>query len=229
VTFTVLLREPGAGIIAAATASRSLAVGNAVLAVDPAVGAVASQAWTNRALRHRMLDALHDGQDAAAVVARIDEWDAEPPLRQVAALPLRGAPAARTGEGTTAWAGHRVLDDAVVVGNLLTGPEVADAMVARVAGERLPAADATRTALAAARLLLATLESGQAAGGDRRGQQSAALVVAIAEPGRHWPAEALIDLRVDDDPKPLPELGRLLSLRGAELADARGPLSSREG
>ena len=55
------------------------------------------------------------------------------------------------------------------------------------------------------------------------------LVVAIAEPGRHWPAEALIDLRVDDDPEPLRELGRLLSLRGAELADARGPLSSREG
>jgi uncharacterized Ntn-hydrolase superfamily protein len=235
-TYTALVRVPAAGLIGAASASRSLALGNAVLAVDPALGAVASQAWTNRLLRHRLLDALAAGEDAAAAVARIPEWDEDAELRQVAVLPLTGEPAACTGAETTAWSGHRILSDAVVAGNLLTGPEVLDAMAACLTGERTEesgdrteeSGDRTDGGVAAfARLLIRTLGAGEGAGGDRRGRQSAAIAIATTPQERRWPPELVIDLRVDDHEEPVAELTRLLELRLDDIAELRGDLSSR--
>ncbi|MDF2560255.1 MAG: hypothetical protein K0R99_1701 [Microbacterium sp.] len=199
-TYTVLARNPSARLIGAATASRSLAVGNAVISVDPAAGAVASQAWTNRALRGQMLAAIANGSSAADAVAAVAEWDDAPELRQVAALGWSGAPAARSGSSISAWAGDEVLRDAVVAGNLLTGRVVLDAM-SHVLADPLEQEDTA----AFTRRLLASLTSGEAAGGDARGRQSAAVVVATRQ-------DIVVDLRVDDHPDPLAELSRLLSL-----------------
>lgn len=203
VTFTVLARDERGDVFGAATASRSLAVGNAVIAVDPAVGAVASQAWTNRALRGYLLDRLRAGDRASDAVAGISARDDEPELRQVSALARTGEPAARTGGRTSAWAGHAVLADAVVSGNLLAGPEVLDAMGREWSARKGGAGDA----VAFARALVAVLREGEGAGGDARGRQSAAVLVARAD------GAVEVDLRVDDHADPLAELARLVELQ----------------
>ncbi|MDQ1122566.1 DUF1028 domain-containing protein [Microbacterium trichothecenolyticum] len=198
-TFTVLARDGER--IGAATASRSLAVGASVIAVDPAVGAVASQAWTNRGLRALLLGELRAGASAEAAVQRVPEWDAGEALRQVGALPWDGIGAARSGVDISAWAGARITPDAVFVGNLLAGAGVLDAMATAWA-------DAAGTDLADR--LLAVLRAGDDAGGDARGRQSAALLVASR-------AETVLDLRVDDHADPLCELARLRRLADAPV------------
>lgn len=218
-TFTVLARHPQSGLLGAATASRSLAVGNAVPAVRPGVGAVASQAWTNRALRGLLLDATDAGADAQTAIDRIAEWDAGAPLRQALLLPVRGAGAAHTGAETTPWTGHLVLEDAIVAGNLLAGPEVLEAM--RDALAPLHGLDAGSPDAAArfAAVLVDVLAAGESAGGDLRGRQSAAVLVAGATE-----ADATVDLRVDDHAEPLAALARLVELRAADL---RGNVTAR--
>ncbi|MDF2046950.1 DUF1028 domain-containing protein [Microbacterium sp. Kw_RZR3] len=194
-TFTVLARDTRRGLIGAATASRSLAVGASVIAVDPAVGVAASQAWTNRALRGRLLTAMREGSTAAEAVASVPSWDDGHALRQVAALAWDAPGAARSGESITAWAGQATATDAVFVGNLLTGPEVLEAMNdAWVRGEG-DFADR----------LIEVLRAGEAAGGDARGRQSCALLIAS-------PEDTVLDLRVDDHDEPLAELARLRTL-----------------
>ncbi|WP_261799188.1 DUF1028 domain-containing protein [Microbacterium wangchenii] len=212
VTYTVLARDRRGGLIGAATASRSLAVGNAVITVDPRVGAVASQAWTNRELRGFLLERLRAGVAAADAVEMIGEQDDRPELRQVAALAWEGAPGARTGAQTSGWAGHLVLPDAVVAGNLLTHAEVLGAMATA-----LSSAPAAPDAVEFARHLVAVLAGGEQAGGDLRGKQSAAVVVARAEGG------IVVDLRVDDHPDPVTELARLVELRASDAADLSRP------
>lgn len=207
-TFTLLAVDRDAGLLGAATASRSLAVGNAVIAVDPGLGAVASQAWTNRALRHHLLAALADGADARGAIARLPEHDARPELRQAAAVDLAGITAAHTGEATSGWAGHRLAPGLVALGNLLTGPEVLEAM--RSAWRRSAASEP----LGFAARLLDALEAGDAAGGDARGRQSAAVQsAAILRGERQSPPELAVDLRADDHAAPIAELRRLLSLQ----------------
>jgi len=197
-TFTVLARDTRHGLIGAATASRSLAVGASVIAVDPAVGVAASQAWTNRALRGRLLGAMREGRTAAEAVASVPTWDEGHVLRQVAALGWTSPGAARSGDAITPWAGQSTTTDAVFAGNLLTGPEVLEAMSAAW----------VRSSGDLAARLIEVLRAGEAAGGDARGRQSAAVLVAS-------PADTLLDLRVDDHEDPLVELGRLHRLSAA--------------
>lgn len=215
-TFTLIAVDREHGLLGAATASRSLAVGNAVIAVDPAVGVVASQAWTNRTLRHRMLAAIADGDDAQAAVDRVPSWDDEAGLRQVAALDLRGGTAAWTGDRTSAWAGHSVTRDHAVLGNLLVGPGVLDAMSGAYsdAATTLPEVDPS-TPLGFAARLLAALEAGDLAGGDLRGRQSAAVVAARVTGEREHPPLLAVDLRADDHERPVAELLRLLRVQAA--------------
>lgn len=220
-TFTLLALDRAAGLVGAVTASRSLAVGNAVLAIDPAVGAVASQAWTNRALRGRMLDALAAGESPEAVVRRVTEWDEKPGLRQTAALDLTGRTGAWVGSRTSAWTGQRQGVDYVTVGNLLTGQDVLDAVADSFERGGADAGESensrTRPVAAFARRLLAALHAGQSAGGDARGRQSAAVLVSRKQEFRMHPAEFAIDLRVDDHTHPVDELDRLLELRIRDL------------
>lgn len=210
-TFSLVLAVPASGLLAAATASRSLGVGNAVPAVRPGVGAVVSQAWTNRSLRGRVLDLLASGGGPDEAVAAIPGWDAEHDLRQVAVVDARGRGAAHTGAACSSWAGSRVVAGAsvrgVVVANLVVAEQVAAAAAATAA------AGDPRDAGGLAHLVLAALEAGQWAGGDVRGQQSAALVVGSGEPQGWCPPDLDVDLRVDDDAEPLAALGRLLRAR----------------
>ncbi|WZH36816.1 MAG: DUF1028 domain-containing protein [Microbacterium enclense] len=194
-TFTVLARDARHGLIGAATASRSLAVGASVIAVDPAAGVVASQAWTNRSLRGRLLTAMREGRSAAHAVASVPSWDEGHALRQVAALAWTSPGAARSGDAITPWAGDSTTTDAVFAGNLLTGPEVLEAM-----------SDAwVRSEGDLADRLIEVLRAGEAAGGDARGRQSCALLIASAE-------DTVLDLRVDDHDDPIAELRRLRRL-----------------
>lgn len=226
-TFTLLAADPGAGLLAAASASRSLAVGNAVIAVDPAVGAVASQAWTNRELRARMLDALAEGRSPAEVVAQVPVWDEGAELRQVAAMTPSGGGDARTGHETTPWAGARVRPGLVVLGNLLTGAEVLDAVVRGydafedpTASERATARDEpSADVVLLARRVVAAMLAGEAAGGDRRGRQSAAVVVTRVRQHRVFPPQLDLDLRVDDAADPLQRLARLVEAQVQVLTE----------
>ncbi len=212
-TYTILAALPHHGLLGAATASKSLAVGNSVLGLVPSIGVVASQAWTNRALRGRLLDGLRRGVDPAQLVERVPEWDTQESLRQVAALSVSGRGAARTGAGTTPWAGHRVLPGLVVAGNVLDGPHVLDDMVAEFGAH--PVDDDASFAFA----LVHALRAGERAGGDRRGRQSAAVMVGTIVPDSLYPPDLTVDLRVDDHTDPLEELERTLRLwRSADVS-----------
>ena len=211
-TYTVLALDTTRTAIGVATASCALAVGAAVPGLDPKVGAVASQAWTNELLRGRVLAAVRSGDSPAAALERLEEWDDEVELRQVGVLGIDGRGSAFTGRATTAWRGHEVDDGVVTLGNVLTGSEVLGA----VREALVSSAPAGVDALAAA--LVGALAAGEAAGGDSRGRQSAAVLV--AEVG----AEVLeYDLRVDDTADPVAELGRLVRLRAQARAKVSAP------
>lgn len=238
-TFSFLARDASGTLLGVATASRSLAVGAGVPALDPAAGVVVSQAWTNRVLRHLVLTALRHGANAADALGRALGRDEGGRYRQLAVVARDGSVAAWTGQDTTAWAGHRTGSGWAAAGNLLTGPEVLDAMV-RCYGTNAPpscttsdptskpAADnnANPGPIAHARRLLAALQAGEAAGGDARGRQSAALLVARVQPVAQLPPELVIDLRVDDDPDPISRLEHLLRLRANDLSQPSNGLTA---
>src|SRR5699024_7724526 len=211
-TYTVLALDATRSAIGVATASCALAVGAAVPGLDPKVGAVASQAWTNELLRGRVLAAVRSGDSPAAALDRLESWDDEVELRQVGVLGIDGRGAAFTGRATTAWRGHEVDDGVVALGNVLTGPEVLGAAQRAL----VSSAPAGVDALAAA--LVIALAAGESAGGDSRGRQSAAVLVASVG------ADVLeYDLRVDDAADPVSQLGRLVGLRARVRATVSAP------
>lgn len=216
-TFSVTARCARSGAFGVAVATRVPAVGSVVPHVRAGVGAIATQALTNPYIGIHGLDLLAAGGDAVRTRDAIAAWDPDIERRQFALVDAAGGVAAYTGAATHDHAGHRLGDGVVIAGNLLTGPEVLDAMVATYDDAAAPADDAARDAggaadafaaaeLAFAERLLRTLEAGQAAGGDRRGKQSAALRVVRDE------AYAFVDLRVDDHADPIPELRRLFGV-----------------
>ncbi|MBF4160775.1 DUF1028 domain-containing protein [Nocardioides acrostichi] len=210
-TLSLVVAVPKAGLLAAATASFSLSVGNSVPAVWPGVGAVVSQAWTNRSLRGRLLAHLAAGARPDQAVATLGALDPEPTLRQVGLVDAAGRSAWHTGSACTPFAGEIDLGTAVhgvVLGNLLVGRTTLEA-TAGVLGDAPPPQRPGELAA----LALTALRAGQRAGGDSRGQQSAALLVG-AGPAQDWtPPDLAVDLRVDDHHRPLEELARLLELR----------------
>lgn len=209
-TFTILARSSASGLIAAATASYSLAVGNAVPAVIPGVGAVASQAYTNRSLRHRMLDELGSGATPETSIAAMSSIDPDIECRQLAALNFAGNGAAHTGNRCSAWAGHYVGEGFVLAGNLLGGEEVLQVMADALSQD----GPQEWTPVAFAGFVLDALAAGDKAGGDMRGRQSAAIVVGSDSGGNLYSPDLSVDLRADDSPEPIAELRRLLALVG---------------
>lgn len=215
-TFTILASDPERRLLGAATASYSLAVGAGVPLLRPGVGAVASQAYTNRSLRQSSLDALANGATPDQVIAELPSRDPGYSQRQLALIAADGSTAVHTGTDCSQWAGSVLGTNLVAAGNLLAGPDVLAAM--RAAFDRARSTYAlTHDALsdddhtaAFARALVEALAAGEAAGGDSRGKQSAALLVAS---GAGIPQEThhiAIDLRADDHPEPVTELSRLL-------------------
>lgn len=210
-TYSVVLAVPAAGLLGAATASCSLGVGNAVPAVRPGVGAVVSQAWTNRSLRGRLLDALVEGDAPDQALAGLPGLDPDHAIRQLAVVDARGGTAVHTGSSCSSWAGAVPVVGGGAVGtacaNLVHGAGVVEAMAAAVNAHPAPT-----DAPGLANLLLAMLQAGEAAGGDVRGQQSAAMLVGQGAEQGWCPPDLEVDLRVDDHPEPLVELARLLAL-----------------
>jgi len=186
------------------------------------VGAVATQASGRGAYGPEILDLLAGGAEPAAAIERALAGDARRETRQLGAVDVAGRAAAFTGSECSDWAGDRTGSGYAVQGNILAGEDVVTEMArAFEAG----------TGLLAERLL-AALEAGQAAGGDRRGQQSAALLVERpgGMPGSGEGVDRYVDLRVDDHPKPIRELGRLLELhtRWRLMMEAVEPYERRD-
>ncbi len=209
-----------------AVASKFLAVGSAVPAAWAGPGAIATQAWANLAYRPQAGRLLSAGRSAADTLAALVEGDPDARLRQAGVVSRTDA-ATYTGADCTDWAGGIAEDDVAIQGNILAGPEVVAAMHGAwraYAGERLP------------ERLLAVLAAGDAAGGDRRGRQSAALYVASAGAG-YGGDDIEVDLRVDDHMSPVAELDRLLRLHRlyfdapdeASMLPLEGPLAAEVG
>jgi uncharacterized Ntn-hydrolase superfamily protein len=200
-TFTVVAHDLETGDFGIAVASRALAAGSVVPWARAGIGAVATQAGANVTYGPRGLDLLARGHPPEDVVAALTGADPHAAHRQVAVMDARGHAALFTGGECQPWAGGTSGAHYACLGNILAGPEVVAAMAAAL--EATPGDLDVR--------LLAALFAGQGAGGDRRGRQSAAMLV-VREPGAFWHDDRRLDLRVDDHADPIAELGRLLNV-----------------
>ncbi|MFF5180023.1 DUF1028 domain-containing protein [Micromonospora sp. NPDC000316] len=202
-TFSLVARSADGRLHGVVVASKFLAAGALVPAAEAEVGALATQAHVNLAYRPQGLALLRTGVAAADVVAGLVAADGDRAHRQLGVVGASGPGASWTGPACHPWAGGRTGDGWAAQGNILTGPEVVDALAdAWLAGSTLPFAER----------LVAALRAGDEAGGDRRGRQSAGLLVVERGGGYGGTSDVLVDLRVDDHPEPIAELGRLLGV-----------------
>jgi uncharacterized Ntn-hydrolase superfamily protein len=203
-TFSIVARSADGESWGVAVASRFLAVGSVVPAAVAGIGAMATQADANVAYKGLALSHLDDGATAAVALTRLLEEDDGRDHRQVGIVDCDGNAATHTGASCLDWAGGVTGDGCAIQGNILAGSEVVDAM--------LTAYDAAPADSPLARRLLSALAAGELAGGDRRGRQSAALLVVREGAGYGGRDDVAVDLRVDDHPEPITELARLLGL-----------------
>lgn len=203
-TFSIVARSTDGESWGVAVASKFLAVGSVVPAAVAGIGAVATQAQANVAYKGLALSHLDEGATAEVALARLLEEDPGHDHRQVGIVDSEGNAATYTGHQCFDWAGGEAEHGVAIQGNILAGPEVVQAMKA--------AWDESSDEPGLARRLLATLQAGDQAGGDRRGRQSAALIVVRDEAGYGGGDDVAVDLRVDDHPEPCIELERLLDL-----------------
>lgn len=201
-TFSLVARDPDTGDLGVVVASRFLAVGAYVPTAVAGVGAVASQSYVNTTFGPRAVEMLRRGASPDDCVAEFRATDDAFESRQFGIVAADGRSATFTGSGCHPWAGGVAGEGFAAQGNILAGPEVVDALVRGVARRDLPFPERLVAALAAA----------DEAGGDRRGRQSAALLVVGEGKGYAGLTDRWIDLRVDDHPAPVEELGRLLRL-----------------
>ncbi|BBK40006.1 pilus assembly protein [Allostella vacuolata] len=211
-TWSIVARDPKAGAFAVAVTTRAFAVGARCPFVMSDVGALSTQALSNPLYGRRGLALLQAGVPAPDVVRLLTDADTGRDHRQVHVVDREGGTAAWTGSSCIPWCGHETAENVSIAGNMLAGPEVvAETMRVYRAGRRLPLAER----------LLRALDAGQAAGGDKRGRQSAALLIFAGE------EYAQIDLRVDDHPDPLIELRRLYQVAEGRYAVMRRFTASR--
>lgn len=204
-TFSIVGRDPETGAMGCAVESRYFAVGAVVPWGEADVGVVATQANVNVGYGPKGVQLLREGLTADQVLKRLLEEDTFPGKdgRQVAIVDAKGNIAVYTGPEAQDWAGHKKGANYSAQGNILAGPEVVDGMAS--------AFESTDGTLA--EKLVAALEAGQEAGGDRRGRQSAALLVVQKGAGRNINNDVAVRLHVDDHPTPIKELRRLLNIQ----------------
>ena len=204
-TYSIIARDAATGEFGAAVQSHWFAVGTMCLWAEPGIGAVATQALVDPGYGKLGLELMRAGKSAPDALRGLLAADEFRETRQVAMIDAMGLVMAHTGGKTIPAAGHQEGKDYSVQANMMLNDRVWPAMAQ---------AFETATGDLAGRMI-AALEAGQAAGGDVRGQQSAALVVVTGKPtGRPW-ADRTFDLRVDDHPRPLEELRRLIMLQRA--------------
>lgn len=204
-TFSIAAIDTATGESGVAVTTRVPCVGNGVPWVRAGVGAVATQAWTRVEYGPELLDLMEEGVPAQEALRRRLDGDPRPERRQVGVIGLDRGHAQHTGEGTSAWAGHRAGPTYVVQGNLLVGPEVVDA----VAGAFASSEGSGRHL---ADRLIGALEAGQARGGDaRKGRlQSAAVIVADPREDRsRRPDGVTANINVCEHPAPVAEVRRI--------------------
>lgn len=212
-TYTLLAADLKHGLLGVTTASKSLAVGHSVPAIDPTCGAVASQAWTNPALRHHMLNLIRAGTSAAEAVREVPHLDEHHDYRQVGVIDRAGGIGVHTGKLTSEWSGHIAGAHHAAIGNFLAGPDVLQAMSRHFGAPAQCDEGAEMASASFARRLMGALSAGERAGGDLRGRESAALSVARISDTLLYPPELAIDLRVDRHREPVDELNSLLEQR----------------
>ena len=195
-----------------AVQSKFLAVGAVVPWAEAEVGAVATQSFANPRYGPDGLRMLRDGKSAQETVDALVAADAGRDERQVGIVDARGGTATFTGSGCFDWAGGRAGDFYAAQGNILVSEETVNALADTFTG---------RSELPLARRLLECLAAAQAAGGDRRGQQSASLLVVQKDAGYAGLSDSVVDLRVDDHATPIEELRRLYAIH--ELLFAKTP------
>lgn len=204
-TWSILARDPATGALGAAVATRFFAVGALAIHVEGGVAALATQALINPMYAVHGMPRLRAGEAPEAVVAALLAADAGRAHRQLHILDHGGRAAAHTGADCVGWCGSVGGLDVSVAGNMLAGPEVVSRTCAVFEAAAGPLAER----------LLAALEAGEAAGGDKRGKQSAALKVCSRDP---YPD---LDIRADDHPDPLRELRRLHAVSRERFAHFR--------
>jgi uncharacterized Ntn-hydrolase superfamily protein len=196
-TFSIAARCPRTAMLGVAVSTAVPAVGALCPYVRSGVGAVSTQAWVNPYLALRTLDGMQAGLSAQRALEAALQADEAKEVRQVGLVDAQGRAACWTGSDCTPWSGDRVGEGLAIQGNMLSGPEVVAAME-----EAFRAAEAEELA----ERLLRALEAGQGAGGDKRGRQSAALLV------HNEQDYAYVNLRVDEHPSPVPELRRVFEV-----------------
>ena len=195
-TWSIVARD-ASGAFGVAVASRFFAVGALCPHARSGVGALSTQALVNPTYARPALDLMAEGVPPAEVVRVLTAADDGRESRQFHAIDVQGRTAAHTGSSCIDWCGHRAGNGYSVAGNMLAGPQVVD---------ETAAAYESNGALTFAERLLAALAAGEAAGGDKRGKQGAALLVYTTE---DYP---FLDLRVDDHVEPIVELKRLYDM-----------------
>ena len=205
-TYSLCACDLAAGQWGVATQSKFLAVGSVVPWAEPHVGAIATQAYANPRYGPEGLAFLREGLSAEDVVDRLTSADDERAHRQLGVVDAAGRAATYTGDDCLAWAGGRTGEGYAAQGNILVSGATVDALAETFgssAGKPL------------AERLLDSLDAAEAAGGDSRGRQSAALIVVERDGGYASLSDVLVDLRVDDHPDPLVELRRIYRMHDA--------------
>ena len=217
-TFSILGFDPDTGEVGGAVQSRVFSVGNGVLWAEADVGAVATQAIVDVSYGAQALALLKKGVSPKEIVKQIWESDPDPRPqdwtkqgRQFAVINAKGEAASFTGPKATAWAGHKLGKYCSAQGNILASEEVVNKMI--------EAFETTKGHLSLR--LLAALEAGQAAGGDKRGMQSAAILIVKKDGGVWLHNDTVLRLQVDDNPEPIKELRRLVEKAAGQLSRIR--------
>jgi uncharacterized Ntn-hydrolase superfamily protein len=210
-TYSIAACDLDAGQWGVAVQSKFLAVGSVVPWAEPGAGAVATQSYANPRYGPDGLALLREGRSAQEVVDELTRADEGRDQRQVGVVDARGSAATFTGSECHDWAGGRTGDGYAAQGNILVSEETVDALADTF--------ESTSGALAVR--LLASLWAAQAAGGDRRGQQSASLLVVERDGGYAGLSDTLVDLRVDDHERPIEELARLFDVHDLLFGQTR--------
>ncbi len=201
-TFSIVGSDPETGELGVAVQSKFLAVGAVVPFAKAKVGAIATQSWANTSYGPEGLALLEAGKSVDEVLSALTDKDEGRNLRQVGIVDARGNSASFTGSECFDWAGGRTGANYACQGNILVSQETVDAM----------AETFEHSQGELARRLVAALDAGQAAGGDSRGRQSAAILIVKDQGGYGGFNDRYLDLRVDDHPEPIKELMRLMDL-----------------
>jgi uncharacterized Ntn-hydrolase superfamily protein len=202
-TYSIVACDLDAGQWGVAVQSKFLAVGSVVPWAEPQVGAIATQAYANPRYGPDGLALLREGRSAEQVVESLTAADEGRAERQLGVVDAQGGAATFTGEDCNEWAGGRTGNDYAAQGNILVSQETVDALASTFE---------QNGHLSLAERLIECLAAAQAAGGDRRGQQSASLLVVEKDAGYANLSDVVVDLRVDDHALPIVELRRLYGL-----------------